>query len=264
MQFESYPCRTVTDDEVVHYREFGWAKLEGFVHPEIVGTLIRLARERMGEDGDSNPPLPISIGFFNHEPAGGLTDPELRPLLDKVGRSAKTLMGRRPGIEARYYTDYFAVKLPAGKKTRHWGNLQTDFHQDFPNWGVDRSGGMAFWIALTDLRPEQGTMSFVNGSHRMGALGNYHCGDVLDDFPELREQCSISGPVWYKAGDATVHSNMIAHGAGPNLGATPRWAYSILVNPSDVRWNGAPAEGFDTAGMKLLQPIDDERFALLK
>ena len=31
----------------------------------------------------------------------------------------------------------------------------------------------------------------------------------------------------------------------------PRWAYSILINPSDVRWDGSPAEGFDTTGMEL-------------
>lgn len=263
------PSRSIAADEIAHYRDHGWVKLEGFVAPDVLATLLATARERMGEDGDSNPPLQAmdiegtEITFFNFEAAHGLTNPKFRPLLEAVGSTARTMMRRRPGIEARYYTDYFLVKLPAGKASRHGGNGATDYHQDFPAWAVDRSGGMTFWIALTDIPPEQGTMCFVSGSHRVGALGNYHTGDVLEDYPELLENCTLTPPMSYKTGDVTVHSNMIAHGAGENLTDRPRWAYSIQVNPSDVRWNGAPAEGFDTRNMTVLDPIDNERFPLL-
>ena len=41
-------------------------------------------------------------------------------------------------------------KLPSSKKTKNAGNGPTDFHQDFPNYAVDRSGGMNFWLALED------------------------------------------------------------------------------------------------------------------
>jgi hypothetical protein len=263
MAMDDYPCRAVTDEEVAHYREFGWAKLERFVHPEIVGHLLDLGRKRMGEDGDSNPPLPITQEFFNVEWTDALNSPVLRPLLDKVGRNAKRLMGRRPEIEARYNTDNFAVKLPASRPSRHGGNGRTSFHQDFTNWAVDRSGGMGFWVALTDIAPEAGTMSFVSGSHRLGALGNYRVVDILEEYPEILEECTATEPFAYAAGDATVHSNLLAHGAGPNWTDAPRWAYSILVNPSDVRWDGSPAEGFDTTGMEWLQQIDDERFPIL-
>ena len=30
------PCRSVTAEEVEHYREFGWVKLKGFVRAEMV------------------------------------------------------------------------------------------------------------------------------------------------------------------------------------------------------------------------------------
>jgi hypothetical protein len=257
------PCRDVTAEELAHYREFGWVKLEGFVSPEMTAFLLALGKEQMGEDGDSNPPLPVLQDFFNHAPTGGLANREMRPLLHKIGRNGRTLMARRPEIQAKYYVDSFIVKLPSDKPSKHGGNGRTSYHQDYTNWAVDRSGGLAFWIALTDIEPLAGTMSFVDRSHRYGAMGNYRAVDILEEYPELLDECSITEPMRYKAGDATVHSNMLVHGAGENHTASPRWAYSVLINPSDVRWDGSPAEGFDTTGMNWLDPIDDERFPIL-
>lgn len=260
---KAYPCRDISKGELAHYREYGWAKLEGFVHPDMVDYLLTMAKDLMGEDGDSNPPLPITQDFFNIAMTGGPSNPDLRPFLNKLGRNARTLMGRRPDIQAKYYIDNFVVKLPSGKPSKHGGNGRTTYHQDYTNWAVDRSGGLGFWLALTDIKPEAGTMSFIDGSHRYGAMGNYRAVDILDEYPELLKECSISGPMTYAAGDMTVHSNLLAHGAGENLTDAPRWAYSVLINPSDVRWDGSPAEGFDTAGMKWLDPIDDRRFPIL-
>jgi hypothetical protein len=264
---DTYPCRPVAADEADHYQQFGWAKLKGFVHPELVRALLGIARQRMGEDGDSNPPFEVKQPFFNPEFVGALADPSLRPLIHGVGRSAKALMRRRPGLEVRYFCDFFAPKLPASKDTKHAGNGRSYFHQDYTNWAVDRSGGLTFWIALTDLTQDSGTMSFLDGSHRFGALGHYRSyhgdNDLLDDYPELRDQCAMTGPLSYSAGDATVHSNLLAHGAGANLTDQPRWAYIIGVNPADVRWNGAPPEAYDTTGMRMLQEFDDERFPII-
>jgi hypothetical protein len=265
-QSSVYPTRPVTHEEIEHYLAKGWVKLAGFVHREMTQKLLDVARRRMGDDGDSNAPFDLKQPFFNPEFGGALADPTLRPLLNGVGKSAKALLARRPGLEVQYFCDVFAPKLPVARQTRHAGNGQTYFHQDFMNWGVDRSGGMTFWIALADLTPETGTMSFVDGSHRMGVLGHYRSygeGDLLDDYPELRESCTITGPVTYAAGDVTVHSNLTVHGAGANLTDTPRWAYTVIVNPSDVRWNGAPPEAYDASGMQMLQPFDEERFPII-
>lgn len=259
-------CRPITSEEIAQYQEHGWTKLPGFVQPRMVRTLLDIARARMGDDGDSNAPLDIDLPFFNPEYIDGLNHPSVRPLIDQIGKRAKALMGRKPGIEVRYYTDTYAVKLPALKGAKHSGNGRTFFHQDFSTWALDRSGGMSFWIALADLSPASGTMSFVNASHRMGLLGNYHTygdGDLLEQFPEVLNRCTISEPVSYAAGDATVHSNLTVHAAGRNLTDKPRWAYIVIVNPSDARWNGAPAEAFDCSGLRLHEELDDERFPII-
>lgn len=45
-------------------------------------------------------------------------------------------------------------------------------------------------------------------------------------------------------GDITVHSHFTVHGAGANGLDRPRWAYLVLSQPADPRWNGAPPEAF--------------------
>lgn len=258
------PCRSITAEEIAHYQQFGWVKLKRFVDPEALRILLDVALERMGEDGDGNQFYGLEQPYFNAEYGGGLANPPIRAMIGGIGRSAKALLDR-PGIEARYFQDFYAPKLPASKQTKNAGNGPTAFHQDFITFAVDRTGGMTFWIPLEAYGPEQGTMSFINGSHQQGVLGSYHTygdRDIRDIFPALSE-LEMSAAMDYEIGDITVHSHLTIHGAGKNLGDTPRWAYIVLIQPSDAVWNGAPPEAFDTTGMTPNQPFDDARFPII-
>jgi hypothetical protein len=262
---QTYPCRMVTAEEVAHYLEFGWVQLKSFIDPAMLNTLLAKAQGIMGEDGDSNPSYGIDQPYFNAQAAGGLADPAIRPLIKKIARNAKALMARKANIGVRYYSDFFAPKLPSAKKTKNMGNGPTSFHQDYITFAVDRTGGMTFWIPLEAYGPEAGTMSFLNKSHRLGVLGNYTSyggRDIRDVFPELRD-CEESPQIDYALGDITVHSHLTVHGAGKNLLDRPRWAYLVLPQPADAVWNGAPPEAFDPTGMKAYQPFPDEKFPIL-
>jgi len=270
----SKPCRSVTADEVDHLHELGWVKLTSFVDPDVIGAMLDLARDVMGDDADSNPMSPFleaavaegraGLEYFNAQRSSGLEHAVLRPLIHEVGKSAAQLQ-RRAGIGARYYQDLFVPKLPAAKDSRHGGNGPTAFHQDFITFAVDRSGGMTFWFPLEAYGPEAGTMSFVNGSHRAGVLGDYttYGGlDALEVFPELRA-LEQSEPMTYDVGDITVHTHLTIHGAGPNLMDRPRWAYILITQPGDVCWNGSPCPNFDYTTMKPWEPFGDERFPVI-
>ena len=271
---QSRVCRSVTAEEVDHLHEFGWVKLKSFVDPDVVRSMLDLARATMGEDADSNPLSPAleaavaegkaGLAYFNAQRSSGLSNAVLRPLIHEVGRSAK-LLQRRTDVEVRYYSDFFVPKLPSSKESRHGGNGPTAFHQDFITFSVDRSGGMTFWFALGDYTPEAGTMSFVNGSHRTGVLGDYTTyggGDALDAFSELHN-LEMSGPMDYALGDITVHTHLTVHGAGPNTMDHPRWAYILVTQPSDVCWNGSPCPNFDSTSMNQWEPLGDERFPVI-
>lgn len=262
---DAYPCRMVTAEEVAHYQQYGWVQLKSFVDPAMLKTLLGKATGIMGEDGDSNPPYGVDQPYFNAQAAGGLADPQVRALIEKIGRNAKRLIDRKNDVAVRYFSDFFAPKLPSAKQTRNMGNGATSFHQDFITFAIDRSGGMTFWIPLEAYGPEAGTMSFLNGSHRLGVLGNYTSyggKDIRDVFPDLRN-CEESRQIDYALGDITVHNHLTVHGAGKNLLDKPRWAYLVLPQPADAVWNGAPPEAFDTTGMTAYQPFSDARFPII-
>jgi hypothetical protein len=260
------PCRMVTTDEIAHYQELGWVKLKSFIDSSVIAEILALARARMGYDGDGTDPSGQPIEYFNAALASGLQNSVMRSVMEGASRSAKLLMNDMyPDTRVRYFTDVFVPKLPAGKKSRNGGNGATAFHQDFCTFALDRSGGMTFWVPLEAYGPDSGTMSFVDGSHKLGVLGNYvnYCGgDALDAFPVLRDM-NMSGPQFYDVGDVTVHSHLMIHGAGKNLLDHPRWAYLITVNPADAVWTGAPPEAFDTTGMQAYHGFPDARFPIL-
>ena len=261
------PCRQITPEEVAQYQEKGWVQLKRFIDPEMIATLLAKAKGIMGEDGDSNPPYGIDQPYFNAQAANGYHDPAVRPLLEGIGTAAKTLMARKANIPVRLFSDFFAPKLPEGKETRNMGNGPTSFHQDYVTFAVDRSGGMTFWIPLEPYGPEAGTMSFYEGTHRLGVLGNYTAydgQDIREVWPEVNDY-EMAGPVTYELGDITVHNHMLVHGAGANTMDTPRWAYLVLPQPADARWNGAPPEAFDPAAhnMKPYGKFPDEDFPII-
>jgi len=273
------PCRPVTSDEVDHFHEYGWVKLAGFVDPDVVRGMLDLAREMMGDDADSNPLSPFleaavaegraGLEYFNAHRSSGLANPLLRPVIDEVGRSAQQLQRRRAAdgspVGVRYYQDLMVPKLPSSRESRHGGNGPTAFHQDFITFAVDRSGGMTFWFPLEAYAPDAGTMSFVNGSHRAGVLGDYttYGGlDAIEVFSELQD-LERSAPMTYDLGDITVHSHLTVHGAGPNLLDRPRWAYIVITQPADACWNGSPCPNFDWSAMTQWEPLGDERFPVI-
>ena len=250
---EISPCRAVTPEEVATYKEKGWVLLKGFIDHAMIAKMLAKAKGIMGEDGDSNPPYGIDQPYFNAMLASGYSDAEINPVFAGIGHAAKAFMDRKSGEGVRLFNDFFAPKLPAAKETRNQGNGPTSFHQDYITFCVDRSGGMTFWIPLEPYGPKAGTMSFIEGSHKMGVLGNYTAydgKDIREVWPELND-LHTSEPVTYELGDVTVHNHMVVHGAGANFMDGPRWAYLILPQPADARWNGGPPEAFDPAAHEM-------------
>ena len=257
--------RAVTTHEIAHLQQHGWVKLEKFIPLDRIAEVLAIAKCRMGENGDKNAP-PEAFSYFNPLTMNGLDHSVLGPVIRQCGRNAKALMARKADIGVRYFSDYYNVKLPSQQKTGRGGNGLTGWHQDFAAAGSDRSGALIFWIALDDLPPEKGTMAFLNGSHRYGALGHfstYGKGNVLNSYPELLDDCPSSGLQSYGPGDVTVHSNMCVHSAGLNVTDGPRWTYTVMTSPADACWNGGPVDAFDTAGLVQYQEFDDTRCPII-
>jgi hypothetical protein len=259
-------CRSVTTDEVAHYQQHGWVKLEAFLPRATCDALLAMAKDKMGENGDRNLP-PESFSYFNPLTLRGINNPLLRPIIDQCGRGARALSNRRADVGIRYFTDNFAVKLPVRTRQDGKGGAGiSDWHQDYAASGSDRSGGMVFWIAMEDFTPAKGTMAFLNGSHRHGVMGHYATygtGNLLSAYPELPDLYESSGNLSYAAGDVTVHNNLTVHSAGDNTTDSPRWTYIVIVNPADACWTGGPADAFKSDGLTLHRTMPDDRFPVI-
>ena len=99
---------------------------------------------------------------------------------------------------------------------------------DNPYWSFDDShsphgGTLSLWVALDDATLDNGCLLFVPGSHREtefqrnAGIGE-NLGELFELYPEWQgrpEMAPVAVPM--KAGAASFHSGMTAHGAGANM-----------------------------------------------
>lgn len=134
----------------------------------------------------------------------------------------------------------------------------TPFHQDYPHWPFDRTGAFTIWIALADLSPDMGPLQFLPGSPAEGPLGRFSRAvgdDMIDAYPHLAERYPREGGDALRAGDATVHVDLMVHGSGGNNTGRERAAYTLRYMPTDVLYTGAPHRHFDAFGLVPGEPF---------
>jgi ectoine hydroxylase-related dioxygenase (phytanoyl-CoA dioxygenase family) len=246
-----------TDDEVAHYRRKGYAILRGLLHePE----LVRLRRV-FDDLGGSRPNvvnkfarrLVVTRNLWQ-------TDPGIETIVMRIAPVAARLMG---ASQVRLIDDVALVKPP-----KHEGGDPTVWHQDAPNFPFDRRGFLTVWIAVDDVPLDQGPLTFLPGSHRIGLLGaidgggeEIHLDSLLQ--PDDREHVGEPVATALDAGDASVHSGYLLHSAGPNLTSRPRRAWGVRFIPADTLYTGGAHRSFDNLGLRPFQPFEHADFPLI-
>ncbi|MBL9164754.1 MAG: phytanoyl-CoA dioxygenase family protein [Planctomycetaceae bacterium] len=253
----STPVELATDEVVAHYRREGYAIIRGLLtDPE----LTRL-REVFGELET----MPNVVDRFAKRLVVTRnlwrTHPDLKPLVWTVGRVAARLLGQS-GV--RLVDDVALVK-----PSRHDGGDPTIWHQDAPNFPFDRRGFLTVWIAVNDVSLDQGPLTFVPRSHRLGLLGAVDGGgeevglEALlrpDDYAYIGNSLTTA----LSAGDASVHDGLMLHAAGPNLTDRPRLAWGVRFIPSATLYTGGAHRAFDNLGLKPFEPFDHPNFPLIE
>ncbi|MCE9616147.1 MAG: phytanoyl-CoA dioxygenase family protein [Lentisphaerae bacterium] len=177
-----------------------------------------------------------------HTTCRGLYDIVVNPLiLDYV----EDLIG--PDIIA-WGTHYFC-KLPHDPKKVPW-------HQDASYWPFDKSRTVTVWLAIDDADAENAAMQFIPGTHRLGHLRWKDTPDPAVLNQEIVDVAQFGAPVFdtLKAGEMSLHADMLAHGSEPNQSARRRCGLTIRYCPPVVRsmanWNHASiiCRGHDPSG----------------
>nr|WP_246422350.1 phytanoyl-CoA dioxygenase family protein [Nocardiopsis mwathae] len=165
---------------------------------------------------------------------GTLRDLVLGPL----GESASALTGRA----MRLFSGCFLYQEPeCGRPTVRYS--------DAPYDPYDSAETITAWVALSDIPPERGCLSFIPGSHR-----------DLGIVPVLRGP-SVTLPL--AAGDAVFHSARTVRWANGNTTTEPRIVLSARYMAADATYNGRPDPVTDPLGLTVGHPLGGADFPLI-
>jgi len=127
----------------------------------------------------------------------------------------------------------FPIKPPRSSGRYTW-------HQDATYWSLTPANGLTVWLALGDVGPVNGAMSFLAGWHRRGQLDhvNTFAQDVM--LPRGQEIVGLkpdseSVACTLASGEASLHHLHAPHASGPNASGDWRIGCAMVFVPTDVR-----------------------------
>jgi non-haem Fe2+, alpha-ketoglutarate-dependent halogenase len=146
---------------------------------------------------------------------------------------------------------HFFCKMPGDGKRVSW-------HQDSSYWPLSPSMAVTAWLAIDDATVENACMRYIPGTHRLGhltyTLKENDDANVLNQTVEGAENFGKPVDVQLKAGEISIHSDLLLHGSEANQSNKRRCGLTLRYCPSIVRaglgWNekGVVVSGKDESG----------------
>jgi hypothetical protein len=150
------------------------------------------------------------------------------------------------GEDVVAWGSHYFCKMPRDGKAVPW-------HQDASYWPLTPSKTVTVWLAIDDADTENACMRFIPGSHWFGHLTYRMTEDadqtVLNQEVENVERYGAPVDVELKAGEASIHSDLLLHGSGPNKSDRRRCGLTLRYCAADVRaYEGWSAKGVIVSG----------------
>ncbi len=165
----------------------------------------------------------------------------------RIVASVKDLLGEH----VIGWGSHFFCKMPHDGKAVSW-------HQDASYWPLSPSKTVTVWLAIDDADIANACMRFIAGSHWKGHL-TYRPStpeehNVLTQTVEHPERYGHEVTNELKAGEISIHSDLLLHGSEANESNRRRCALTLRYCTPDVRagqdWNakGVVVSGTDPSG----------------
>ena len=155
------------------------------------------------------------------------------------------------GEDAIGWGSHFFCKMPGDGKRVSW-------HQDSSYWPLTPSKAVTVWLAIDDADVENACMRYIPGSHVLGhltyTLSETDEANVLNQTVPGAEELGQPVDVELKAGEISIHSDLLLHGSEANESSRRRCGLTLRYCPADVRaglgWNakGVVVSGRDDSG----------------
>ena len=127
---------------------------------------------------------------------------------------------------------HFFCKMPRDRKTVSW-------HQDASYWPMTPSKTATVWLAIDDADVDNACMRFIPGSHHHGhltyKLSEEDENNVLFQTVPTAEQYGEPIDVELKAGEISIHSDMLLHGSKANTSGRRRCGLTLRYCAAEVR-----------------------------
>jgi non-haem Fe2+, alpha-ketoglutarate-dependent halogenase len=215
--------KALTPDQVDRFNREGYLKPFRIYHSaeiaDIRSYFDRLLARYLTEGKDS---YSISTAHLRHGRVWDiLTNPRIVSLVsDLLGPS---VIG---------WGSHFFCKMPGDGKRVAW-------HQDASYWPLTPSKAVTVWLAIDDADPQNANMRFIPGTHVLGhltyQLSEQDEANVLNQtIPEI-ERYGLPIDVELKAGEASIHSDLLLHGSESNMSDRRRCGLTLRYTSGDVR-----------------------------
>lgn len=230
-----YPS-TVTEPKVLTKEQIAAYNRDGFVQPvrifspeemaEIRGYFDDLLAKVVASGGDS---YSISSAHLKYGKVWDiLTEPRIVAVVQDI--LGENVVG---------WGSHFFCKMPRDGKAVAW-------HQDSSYWPLTPTKALTVWLAIDDADVENACMKFIKGSHHFGHMtfrestpGEHN---VLNQTIDNPEQYGEQVYDCLKAGECSLHSDLLLHGSEANQSDRRRCGLTIRYAASEVRahlgWNG--------------------------
>src|SRR5260370_34040469 len=234
--------RTLTAEQVAAFNRDGYLKgIRIFSEEEIAGIrqyFDRLLARTLAAGGDS---YSISTAHLRY---GRVYDLLTHP---RIVACVADLLGEN----VIAWGSHFFCKMPGDGKRVAW-------HQDSSYWPLTPSKAVTAWLAIDDATFENACMRYIPASHRFGTLtytlSENDEANVLNQTVAGVAKLGQPVPVELKAGEISIHSDLLLHGSEANQSARRRCGLTLRYCPADVRaglgWNakGVVVSGHDQSG----------------
>ncbi len=216
---------TLSSEQVAQYNHAGYvAPVDVFDHAEadsLRAYIDNLLDEVLSAGDRRNS---YSINSYHHV-CGGLWDVVTEP---RITALVQDILGE----EVVCWGSHLFAKMPGDGK-------EVPFHQDAVYWPLTPSKTATVWLAIDDADADNAAMQFIPGSHLAGALE--HEGLALDGTRVLGRR-AMGLDQWpdrfvdqLRAGQASVHSDLLLHGSDANTSARRRAGLTLRYAAADVR-----------------------------
>jgi ectoine hydroxylase-related dioxygenase (phytanoyl-CoA dioxygenase family) len=234
--------RTLTREDVARFNREGYLMGMRIFSDGEIAEIRRyfdtLLAQTLAAGGDS---YSISTAHLTHARVYDLlTDPRL------VARVTDLL-----GDNVIGWGSHFFCKMPSDGKRVAW-------HQDASYWPLTPSKAVTIWLAIDDASVENACMRYIPGTHHLGhltyRLSETDDANVLTQTVEGIEDLEPPVDVELRAGEISMHSDLLLHGSEANGSARRRCGLTLRYCPADVRaglgWNakGVVVSGSDPSG----------------